>query len=139
MFCHTGYRESVTHIIGKREISLLNELLSLPATGNEQDWEIELADPSRVVEFLDIYEQLPENVGVRRALWALITASLNDALDQASQPPKATQERYSTILQQEFGDLFDIVEEWCISADAFPVTQIIVTARDLHIAGKQNT
>lgn len=30
----------------------INKLLALPASGREQDWEVELADPHRVEEML---------------------------------------------------------------------------------------
>lgn len=57
---------------------LLERELSLPATGEEQDWDIELADPSRVDEFLRYLESHDLSEDARFALMALIIASLDD-------------------------------------------------------------
>lgn len=35
---------------------IINRLLNLPTTGKEQDWEIELADPTKIDEMLDVLE-----------------------------------------------------------------------------------
>ncbi len=68
-------------IIGKKETEYLNELLSLPASGKEQDWDLELADKNRILEFIGVYETAGLGKKEKRALWALITASLNDAIE----------------------------------------------------------
>jgi hypothetical protein len=41
----------------KNSIGRLTGMLRLPATGAEQDWEIELADPSRVDEFVALFRR----------------------------------------------------------------------------------
>jgi hypothetical protein len=57
----------------------INRLLSLPATGREQDWELELADPSRIEAMLDaITTKLSDN---EKCALALITiASIEEAV-----------------------------------------------------------
>lgn len=59
-------------------MALLERELLLPATGEEQDWDIELADPSRVDEFLCYLESHDLSEDARFALMALIIASLDD-------------------------------------------------------------
>ena len=61
----------------------LNELLGFPATGREQDWEIEFADPARIEEMLEIARGEELNLECRSALWLLILASLESAFDEA--------------------------------------------------------
>jgi hypothetical protein len=45
-------RLKMTH---KDSIQFLNTQLGLPATGTEQDWEIEMANPQRISQFIDFY------------------------------------------------------------------------------------
>jgi hypothetical protein len=40
----------------KEATLFLNETLNLPATGCEQDWDIELSDPNRITEFITFME-----------------------------------------------------------------------------------
>jgi riboflavin kinase/FMN adenylyltransferase len=61
-------------------VARLNQLLDLPASGREQDWEIELADPERLPEFLDAFESASLTMEERAALGALIVGSV-DAVD----------------------------------------------------------
>lgn len=60
-------------------ISYLNSALNLPASGNEQDWEIEMSNPDRISEFLDFYEEHELSQDCQKALMALILASFEDA------------------------------------------------------------
>lgn len=60
-------------------VKYLNELFNLPASGQEQDWDIEMADPKRLNEFLDAFEiNMP--LAVKQALLSLILASYDDFL-----------------------------------------------------------
>lgn len=61
--------------------SKLNKILSLPAKGDEQDWDIELADKNRIEQFLDVFEKSGLNLDEQYALMALIIASYNSLLD----------------------------------------------------------
>lgn len=64
--------------INNEAILYLNKQLKLPARGCEQDWEIELADASRLEEFITFYEDAEISNNKRFALMALIIASLED-------------------------------------------------------------
>ncbi|MDT4329318.1 hypothetical protein ACQE3E_07125 [Methylomonas sp. MED-D] len=59
--------------------SVINQLLSLPATGREQDWEIELADPARIDEMLDILESKDIDFECKSALALLAISSMEEA------------------------------------------------------------
>jgi hypothetical protein len=57
---------------------VINQLLSLPATGREQDWEVEFADPLRILEMLDISRMRALDLEERCALFVLILASVDE-------------------------------------------------------------
>jgi hypothetical protein len=58
----------------------INILLNLSATGVEQDWEIELADASRVDEMVDVFEAQAElDMEGKCALALLIISSMEEA------------------------------------------------------------
>jgi hypothetical protein len=57
-------------------------LLSLPARGNEQDWEIELGTLEIIPQVLDLIEAGTMNLEERSALWLLLMGSLEDAIGQ---------------------------------------------------------
>ncbi len=64
----------------KAAIDRLNAALNLPAQGWEQDWELELADRSRLGEFVVTYRSLALTPDDKFALMLLILASVDDWL-----------------------------------------------------------
>lgn len=58
-------------------IGAVNSRLGIQATGREQDWEVEFADPPRIAEMLDLAEQGMLDLEARSALWLLILASFD--------------------------------------------------------------
>lgn len=68
------------HILYKEDIVYLNNLLNLPAKGDEQDWDIELADPARLSEFLATFKAFHLTLSVKKAFLALIIASYDQLL-----------------------------------------------------------
>ncbi len=65
----------------------LTKLLALPATGQEQDWEIELANGQRIAEFLAAYEEMTLSADDKLALMALILASVDQYIESESRAP----------------------------------------------------
>jgi hypothetical protein len=61
-----------------KAIQRLTEIFQLPEYC--QDWEIEVADSSRVIEFCDTYEKVILDAESRFALMCLIIASYDDYL-----------------------------------------------------------
>ena len=57
-------------------ITRLNGVLDLPATGEEQDWEIEMADEARASEWLELFRERRFEIEERAALALLITHSI---------------------------------------------------------------
>ncbi|MBN8822318.1 MULTISPECIES: hypothetical protein [unclassified Spirosoma] len=71
------------HILTQQAINIVSQKLHLPITGLEQDWDIELADSSRIDEFLTLFKQ-DNNLDNEQkyVLMALILASCDDALQE---------------------------------------------------------
>jgi hypothetical protein len=59
----------------------LEQLLGLRATGREQDWEIEFADPARIRDMLRILDDTDLDNDERSALSALTLHSLEEAAE----------------------------------------------------------
>ncbi len=60
-------------------VEAVNALLSLQSHGQEQDWEIELADIKRLTEFLELFESDRLDLEGRSALALLILFSITYA------------------------------------------------------------
>ncbi|QTR48981.1 hypothetical protein [Candidatus Thiothrix anitrata] len=71
------------YILDCNAVHVLSAALHLPTTGNEQDWDIEMADPNRLTEFLAYYETHALSLHEKQALMALILASLEDTFPVA--------------------------------------------------------
>jgi len=87
-------------MLKKTSIDKLTALLALPATGLEQDWEVELADENRVGEFLMAYEELGLSPDDKFALMALILASVDHYVAAKSSVPDEWK-RITTVLIKE--------------------------------------
>lgn len=57
----------------------INGLLGLPASGREQDWEMELADPTRIHEMLEVASRDTLSFDEKCAACLLLIASLEKA------------------------------------------------------------
>lgn len=64
-----------------RAVNEVNRLLHLRTTGREQDWETELADPSRIEDMLTLLEDGKLPLETRSALSLLLLASIEEADD----------------------------------------------------------
>jgi hypothetical protein len=62
-------------------VETLNSLLKLPASGMEQDWEIEMADGNRLAEFLAVFGSANLDLECRSALGLLMLFSITYADD----------------------------------------------------------
>ena len=66
----------MTDYFVRKESSIkLNKLLGLDSTGNEQDWELELADIDKITSMLNLLENKTLNFHDKIALSHLIVAS----------------------------------------------------------------
>jgi len=65
----------------------LNQLLALPATGHEQDWDVELADATRLHEFVSLYQKGFLAEEEKQVLMGLIIASADEAVRRDGELP----------------------------------------------------
>ncbi len=98
------------------------ELFDLNATGEEQDWEIELADSGKLNIFVEAYESLPLTPDEKITLMLLIVASFDDALVQGWESSEVW-ERIEKLFSQDWELHLLTVEYWaCLEneiSDAF--------------------
>lgn len=109
----------------KDAIAHLNQALRLPATGREQDWDIELADPGRAEEFVayaETHDLPPEQ---RLALMSLILGSLED-LSQAGGLQPALWARAQSLLDADRGLYGGLVKRWAGgNGDGFSISPLL--------------
>ena len=98
-------------MLTKQSIDKLTALLALPATGQEQDWEIELADKDRISDFLMAHKRAALSSDDKVALMALLLASVDRHIEATSRPPKEWTE-IAEILIQERGLHQETVAYW---------------------------
>ena len=70
----------------REAIIQVNQMLNLPASGKEQDWELELANPDRIEEFLQllISNRLSRLPDVEAAVAALFISSADEAISKGT-------------------------------------------------------
>lgn len=122
-------------IILKREaIEFINKRLLLPFSGFEQDWDIEMADPARVSEFVEFYQKGSESASLseeeKKALMALIIASYNDLLDSQSISDSTLWSQISALILRESDIFGPIISYWSLendktTEDHFKVTPLL--------------
>lgn len=117
------------HILYKEDTDYLNKLLNLPAGGDEQDWDIELADPARLSEFLATYKAYDFKLSTRKAFLALIIASYDILLRYASDDDDFYWTSIKRIMDPKKSEHLALLEYWALDAgdenDVFPVTSRI--------------
>ena len=77
--------------------AVINEKLSLNATGEEQDWEIQLADGDRLEEFIDYARNNKVNDDEDYVVMALVAASFDDLISG----------RIIHLVEDHYHELFD--------------------------------
>lgn len=122
----------MSYVLKKTVCERFSQVFLLPARGKEQDWDIELSDKDRVVEFIEYLEsnesELDDDEIV--ALSALILASLDDLANSESFSEHVWN-RAKTVLVRHREILLPLIEYWsCInesssSDDVFAITRFV--------------
>ncbi|SEN11839.1 hypothetical protein SAMN05192574_102502 [Mucilaginibacter gossypiicola] len=100
------------YILYKEDTDYLNKLLNLPARGDEQDWDIELADPARLSEFLATFKAYDLTLSVKRAFLALIIASYDDLLQYDPDDDDFYWTSIKKIIDPETHEHIALLEYW---------------------------
>lgn len=117
-------------LLKKEAIESLNDKLSLPATGIEQDWEVELADPNRVTEFLSYYKNHTLSSDEKKALMSLILASYDDFLHEKNSNTVQIWNDIKQTIESDHDLLTDLINYWSLPDEAdsqnwFKITSLI--------------
>ena len=99
-------------ILKKQAIDFLNQYFKLPARGDEQDWDVELANPDRVEEFLDGYDDDFSN-DIKLALMALIFASYDEYIVKYKKDV-AIEARIKKILDKKRDLFLGLLRYWAV-------------------------
>ncbi|MFP2905391.1 hypothetical protein ACLESD_10105 [Pyxidicoccus sp. 3LFB2] len=113
-------------MLKKSSTEKLTTALALPTTGQEQDWDAELADPSRIREFLHAYQVLSLTPDDRVALMALIMASVELHLSAGSDVSHDW-ERIAAILRQERDLHRETISYWACEGEDDPEACFFLT------------
>jgi len=116
--------------ISKDTKSFVNNLLSLPATGNEQDWELEFANRLRLNEFIEVLKTERLSAKQRYAIISLILASYDEYLDYQKDNNCKIWKKISSILELDKSIYRDVLNYWAlwdeISVDnKFNITHLV--------------
>lgn len=114
------------HILYREDIDYLNKLLNLPARGDEQDWDIELADPARLSEFLATFKAYHLTLSAKKAFLALIIASYDYLLRYDPDDDDFYWTSIKRIMDPEKHEHTALLKYWAVEDsdedDVFPVT-----------------
>lgn len=118
-------------MILKREIiEQLSKELMLPYTGLEQDWDLEMADPNRINDFLEFYHQHDLPTDRKKALMSLVLASYEDFLNENDLEVDDRWNHIKIILESEKLAFIDLINYWSLSNEVeqdnlFRITPLI--------------
>jgi len=96
-------------------IERLNSILGFSPNSYSQDWDIELSDGTRLLEFVDLYESGCLGEDERFTLMTLIVASADDALNSHGLDA-ALWGRIHNLLVTDAEKHADTVHYWCCAA-----------------------
>ena len=113
----------------KETIATLSKKLSLPYTGTEQDWDIEMADSSRIKEFIDLYHQYDLAFEERVALISLIIASYDDFLNENNVEIDCRWDAIKAMLAKDRIHFVELINYWSLynETDIFRITPLMRT------------
>lgn len=112
----------------------LSENLSLPYTGTEQDWELEMADASRIDEFIEYYKNNLLSKDEKYALISLIIASYDDVLSLGKLRIDHNWTMIKTLLEKDRILFADLISYWKLEDETdddnlFAITPLIRTIK----------
>jgi len=114
-------------ILRKDAIGYLNRKLSLPSTGMEQDWEIELANLNRIEEFILFYRGSLLNEEEKKALMALIIASYDDYLNEKNSNNVRFENDIFKLLNEDKKLFKELIVYWSVPRENNPEDYFKIT------------
>ncbi|TJZ60058.1 hypothetical protein FAZ15_14330 [Sphingobacterium olei] len=102
-------------ILKKEALEQLSKELSLPFTGAEQDWDIEMADSQRINDFLEFYHRRDVSTDNKVAVMSLVLASYEDFLNENDLQTDESWDAINLILESEKAIFIDLINYWSLS------------------------
>ncbi len=102
--------------------------LSLPYSGSEQDWDVELADKNRVDEFISYYQENELPIEMKYAVMSIILASYDDYLNENVLDRDNRWYEIGKLLKSEKEAFVDLINYWAVDyeiEDFFRITPLI--------------
>ena len=123
-------------ILKLEAIESISKKLELSYTGIEQDWDIEMANPDRLKEFLSYLKNTELDESEKIAMMSLIIASFEDLLneDETNESQCELWKKIKIMLESDFDLFSDIITYWSLfdekeKANVFAVTHYIRTVK----------
>ncbi|WP_103072004.1 hypothetical protein [Aquimarina sediminis] len=114
-------------ILKKEAIESINKKLSLPYTGVEQDWDIELADSQRVNEFVFFYKNTMLSLDEKKALMSLIFASYDDFLNECGIDKNEIWTEIVLLVQSNINLFKELLNYWSLEEETSPENYFKIT------------
>ena len=118
-------------ILKKEIIEQISKELSLPFTGMEQDWDIEMADSNRVNDFLEFYIESDLSDDKKMAVMSLILASYEDFLNDNDLEIDDRWNKIRSILDSEKLIFVDLIDYWSLRNEVDNIFQITPLMRNI--------
>jgi hypothetical protein len=122
-------------ILKKEIIEQLSKELSLPYTGIEQNWDIEMANSNRINDFLEYYQQNNLSVDKKVAVMSLILASYEDFLNESDLAIDDRWDKIESMLKSKRVIFVDLINYWtlCNEVDEDNLFRITPLIRNIKL------
>ena len=107
-------------ILDRKAIESLNSKLSLQITGLEQDWDVELADPKRLGEFISFYQRTALSFDEKKALMSLILASYDELLNKNGISKNELWHEIASLIRSEKELFRELLDYWALKKEIDP-------------------
>lgn len=111
----------------KEVIKSISQKLSLPFTGIEQDWEVELADSARVEEFIIFYKNEKLISAEKKVLMSLIFASYDDLLTEREIDSDALWAEITSLINEDRSLFTELLDYWRLEGEEVPENYFKIT------------
>lgn len=119
-------------LFDRKVIEFLNEQLLLPFDSLVQDWDIEMADASRIIEFITFYKNNSLSKLEKKGLMSLIIASFDDYLNENNNENEIENlwNLISVLIQNELELFLELIQYWSSkneAEDSFKIARYLET------------
>ena len=108
-------KQMTDYFVRKESAIKLNKLLELDSTGDEQDWELELADIGKITSMLNLLENKTLNFHDKIALSHLIVASFEEENEELGAVDKDRIKIFADFLDDNL-QIKNIIREYWVVA-----------------------